>query len=268
MKKIGCKAAILIGLAVLFLGGVLFAGPRGPRRHGRPGPGHRAGPGADRGGWQGGHGRPMMLGRILQKLDLTGEQTNQIKAIREANKEQMKNARKAVAEATKALRETAFQDTNEATIRAAAAALGNALGDKALLKAKTMASIKKVLTAEQITKFNELRAKMRVRVGKSRGRVRDPESYNRLQKSEGSKLRPRRRFNMEKLFETKDTNKDGKLTKEELQAGGDKERPRRFEWLLEKADADGDGALTTEELDAYKEKMKDWQPRRRGWRRW
>lgn len=260
MQKTGCKAAILVGLAVVFLAGVVFAGP-----HGR---GHRSGHGRDRGGWKGGHGRGMMLGRILRKLDLTDEQNEQIKAIREANREKTKDAREAVAEATKALHETAFQDANEAAIRAAATVLGNALGDRAVLRATTMASIKKVLTAEQLEKLAQSRAKMKERAGKFRERMRDPESCDRFSRRRRRGSRPRRGLNVEKLFEAKDANKDGKLTKEELQAGGDKERPGRFEWLLEKADADGDGVLTAEEVEAHKEKMNDWQPRRKGWHRW
>jgi Spy/CpxP family protein refolding chaperone len=210
----------------------------------------------------------MMLGRILRRLDLTDEQNEQIKAIREANKEKMKAAQNTVAEATKALHETSFQDANEATIRAVAATLGSALGDRAVLRATTMASIKKVLTAEQREKLAESRTKMKERVGQFRKGMRDLESCNRFSRRGGPRSRPRRGLNIEKLFETKDTNKDGKLTKEELQAGGDKERPRRFEWLLEKADADGDGTLTVEELEAHKGKMRDRQPRRGTWHRW
>jgi protein CpxP len=263
MKKTGCKAAILIGLAVVFLAGVVFAGPHGRGYHGRRG--------RDKGHWRGGRGRGMMLGRILRKLDLTDEQNEQIKAIREANKEKMKGAGKAVTEATKALHESTSQEADEAGIRAAATALGNALGDRAVLRATTMASIKKILTAEQLEKLKELRAKVKERAGKFRKRMRDPESCDRFSRRRGRGSRPRRGLNVEDLFETKDTNKDGKLTKEELQASDDKERPRRFEWLLEKADADGDGALTAEELEAHKGKMRDWhprQPRRGGWHRW
>jgi Spy/CpxP family protein refolding chaperone len=213
----------------------------------------------------------MMLGRILHRLDLTDEQSEQIKAIQEASKEKTKDAGKAIAEAAKALHEAASQEVNEAGIRAAATAVGNALGDRAVLRATTMASIKKVLTAEQLEKLEELRAKMKERAGRFRKRMGDPKSCDGFSRRRGRGSRPRRGLNVEKLFETKDTNKDGKLTKEELQAGDDKERPRRFEWLLEKADADGDGALTAEELEAHKGKMRDWhprQPRRGGWHRW
>jgi Spy/CpxP family protein refolding chaperone len=214
----------------------------------------------------------MMLGRILHRLDLTNEQNEQIKAIREANREKTKDAREAVAETTKALHEAASQEANEATIRAAATAVGNALGDRAVLRATAMASIKKVLTAEQLEKLEELRAKMKERAGEFRKRMGDPKSCDGFSRRRGRGSRPRRGLNIERLFETKDANKDGKLTKEELQAGDDKERPHRFEWLLEKADADGDGALTAEELEAHKGKMRDGQPRRQprrgGWHRW
>jgi Ca2+-binding EF-hand superfamily protein len=52
---------------------------------------------------------------------------------------------------------------------------------------------------------------------------------------------------IDKLFERLDTNKDGKLTKDEL--------PERPADRIMKADADGDGAVTKEELQAARDKM-------------
>jgi len=179
----------------------------------------------------------------------------------------MEAARKAVAEASKALHEATFQDANEVTIRAAAAALGNALGDKAVLQATTMASIKKVLTGEQLVKLKESRAKMKEWAGQFRERMRDPESHNQFWQR-GAPKSHRQRLNIEKLFETKDTNKDGKLTKQELQAGDNEKRLSRIERFFDKADTDEDGALTTEELKAFKEKMKDGPRQRKGPRGW
>jgi Spy/CpxP family protein refolding chaperone len=268
MKKTRCKTMILTVLAVLVISGIVLATPGGYRHRRGVGGGHHRRRGPAGPAWQGEHGRPMMLERILHKLDLTDEQAEQVKTIREGNKEKMKAARKAVAEATKALHETTFQDANEATIRAAATVLGKALGDKAVLQATRIASIKKVLTGEQLMKLKESRAEMKEWAGQFRERMRDPKSCNRFWQRRGPKSRPRRRLNIEKLFETKDTNKDEKLTKEELQAGDKEERPRRLARFFDKADTDEDGALTTEELKAFKEKMKDRPRWRRGRPHW
>lgn len=271
MTKTGCKAAILIVLALLVLGGQVFAGPGSHGRGGRAGHGFgrgmHGGPGmAGRRGGGDGH---MMFKRILRRLDPNDKQTEQIKAIREANKEKLEAAKKAIAEARKALHEAVIEGANEATVRAAATTLGNALGDQAVLKASTMASIKKILTEEQLAKLKEIRAKMKERAEKFREKMEDPEFRGKKFRHHRGPWHKRgddrrghtRGLKIDRLFETKDTNQDGKLTKEEFRAGEGQERSFRGKRVFEKADTDGDGALTVAELKAFKEKMKD-RPRR------
>lgn len=57
------------------------------------------------------------------------------------------------------------------------------------------------------------------------------------------------------MFEETDTNKDGKITKAEFQAQGDK--------IFAKMDTDGDGVITKEETEA---KRKEWEAKRAEWK--
>jgi len=80
----------------------------------------------------------------LQKLDLTEEQRTQIKTIRDDSKENMKVAREAVMEAQRNLRQAVISDANEAVIRSVASAIGDAIGNEAILKVSVMTQIKTV----------------------------------------------------------------------------------------------------------------------------
>jgi len=108
----------------------------------------------------------MVLMGILNRLDLTDEQNEKIKDIQDDNKDKMEAAKKAIAEATKALHEAVADGADEAAIRAAGTKLGNAISEQAVLGATTISSIKKVLTDEQLTKLKEFQEKMKDRVGK------------------------------------------------------------------------------------------------------
>jgi Spy/CpxP family protein refolding chaperone len=101
----------------------------------------------------------MMLRLILHTLDLTDEQRELIEEILDEARPDMEAAQEAVAEASTVLREAVMQGADEDTIRAAASALGDAIGDQAVLKARTMASIKAVLTEEQLAELEELLAR-------------------------------------------------------------------------------------------------------------
>ena len=136
------------------------------------------GPGFGR-GTLGVHDRDTMLMRILHRLDLTDEQTEQIKAIHESNKDKGEAAKKEIAEATKALHEAVAEGADEATIRAAGTKLGNAMSEGAVLKVTTVTSIEKVLTEGQLEKLKELQEKMKERIGQLRERIEDPEFRDR-----------------------------------------------------------------------------------------
>jgi len=113
----------------------------------------------------------MMLGRILQRLNLTDEQRQSIRKVLEGAKADMETSRKAVADAARALHEAATQGTDEAAIREAAATLGKAIGEQAVARVKIMASVKEVLTEEQLAELE----KMRTQRGDMRDRIRAPE---------------------------------------------------------------------------------------------
>ena len=206
MKNKRIKVTILVVLAVLFFSGLVFAslGGRGRGRGQDPGFGRwtrgrggmraqdtdfgrgtRGGrgmraQGTDFGrGTRGVHDRDTMLMRILHRLDLTDEQTEQIKAIHESNKDKGEAVKKEIAEATKALHEAVAEGADEATIRAAGTKLGNAMSEGAVLKVTTVTSIEKVLTEGQLEKLKELQEKMKERIGQLRERIEDPEFRNR-----------------------------------------------------------------------------------------
>jgi hypothetical protein len=107
--------------------------------------------------------------RILRQLDLTDEQVEAINEVLKANQEKAETAGKAVAEATKGLHEAVIKG-DEAGIREAATKLGKAIGNGAVLRAATMASVKKVLTDEQRAELDELIAELKERAAK----IKDP----------------------------------------------------------------------------------------------
>ena len=197
MKKTGWKTAIIAVLVVAVVSSLALAAWGGRGRGGRRGLGYgRDLPGGPRMGPQlgaMGPGGPGMLGRgrgrdgypmplmMLRRLDLTDEQVDAIKKIVEESKEKSEAAIKAVAEATKGLHETVTEG-DEAKIREAATNLGKAIGDQAVLKAATMASVKEVLTDEQLKELEELKAKMKERAEKLPEEMKGPEFGPRFQR--------------------------------------------------------------------------------------
>jgi periplasmic protein CpxP/Spy len=130
---------------------------------GMPG-GPGMGPGAGMPGMGQGPGGPDgMMGAIMHKLDLTDEQREKIETIMDENHAKTSAARRAVEKARRSLEEAIAADANEPVIRKAAAAVGTAIGDEAVLKVKTMKEIKAVLTPEQIKKLDEIKAEMKSR---------------------------------------------------------------------------------------------------------
>jgi Spy/CpxP family protein refolding chaperone len=112
----------------------------------------------------GGPGGPDgIIGVIMHRLNLTDTQREKIETILDASRDKMETAREAVDKAHKALQDAIAADANETAIRSAAAALGTAIGDEAVLKAATMKEIKAVLTADQLKKLADIQAKMKER---------------------------------------------------------------------------------------------------------
>ncbi len=277
MAKTGGKKVSVLIFAMAVLAGQALAGP-GSRAQGLRG-GPAPGPGAPGPGW--GLGQPMRLGCMLGPgpvqglgwLDLAAEQIEAIKQVHETNKEAMQAAQKAVAEATKALHEAVLAG-NEADIQAAATNLGSAIGQSALLRAATMASIKAVLTAEQQAKLEQLQTRIRQRAwdlgqempglglagpslglrhqrrGAGLGAWRGPHAAGLWPYGPGRVWG----LGIDRLFELRDADQDGKLTLEELQAGPGR-CPLAVQEVFDKIDTDADGALSVEELEAFKEQL-------------
>ncbi|MBN1506227.1 MAG: Spy/CpxP family protein refolding chaperone [Sedimentisphaerales bacterium] len=242
--KTGWKMAVVVVVVVALVGSVAVAGPgggwgRGPA-HARgpaigPGMGMGMGPGMGAGMGMGPGTGPCMLGAgpmrpprgnalgaIGAWLDLTREQKTQIREIQEKGKKDAEAARDAVADARDALHEAVISGAAEAKIRAAATALGEAIGNEAALHAKTMAAVKAVLTEEQRKEFDEMRAE-RPGLGQRAphgpgpfcpwvGPNQGPQARMRGQGSGGGPVPT------EQMFKAADTNKDGKLTRQELRA--------------------------------------------------
>lgn len=101
------------------------------------------------------------FGRLLQlrsELDLSDEQRTEIREIVKSHKSEIAAAMKPVVEKRRALREATLAETpNEQAIRTAAADLGKALGDVAVVGAKIKAEVREVLTPEQREKIKSHR---------------------------------------------------------------------------------------------------------------
>jgi Spy/CpxP family protein refolding chaperone len=155
---------LAIMAAILIWNGLAFADDSNscPAKHGPPpermgdhrGPMGPGGPGMENRGAPG-----MILPFLLDKLDLTSEQNEKIHTIMDASRDNAEAARKAIEQASRVLHMAIVDGNDEATIRTAAAAVGKAIGDEAVLRAKTLTDIKKVLTSEQQEKLKEMLAK-------------------------------------------------------------------------------------------------------------
>jgi Spy/CpxP family protein refolding chaperone len=99
----------------------------------------------------------------MRELDLTDAQREKIEGIVEARQEKVDAARRTLAKAHKTLAKATQGDANEAAIRGAAAALGTAIGDEAVLRVAILKEIKAVLTAEQLAQLETLKGKMKGR---------------------------------------------------------------------------------------------------------
>ena len=138
-------------------------GPGGMGRGmmGQGGPGMRGGPGGPFG----------MAGLPLRGLELTDAQREQVRTIMESHSADQKAVGDKMIAARKALHEAIAADTlDEAAIRAAAAEVGAAEADAAVLQAKIHGEVFAILTPEQVKKAKELRSEMENRMKEGRGR--------------------------------------------------------------------------------------------------
>jgi hypothetical protein len=176
--------------------------------------------------------------RGLYRLDLTEEQRELIGDILEAGRDACEAGREAVANATKALHTAVTEGADETAIREAAAGLGTVLGDQAVLKAGTIASVKEVLTEEQIGQLQEMKdAEPGERLGGAGtwgggfrgGRFPHPPGRGPGGPGRGPGMGPGAGLGIDRLIDNVDTDGDGTLTAEELEAFKEnmKGRPRR-----------------------------------------
>ena len=140
------------------------AGPQAGAIPHAPGP---MGPGMGMGGPGGGcvfccplGPAPGGLLRLGWWLDLTEEQAKQIEAIYDKAQVDANTAADAVTSARDALHKAVTGGATEVQVRAAAIALGTAIGNQAALAAKTLASAKAVLTDEQHKELEKIQTKM------------------------------------------------------------------------------------------------------------
>jgi len=206
---------------------------------------------------------------MQEKLGLTDEQAAQLQQLRTSQQETMKASREAIQQKREALGEAVQSGADEQAIRAAAAELGTALGDAAVLRAAHVAEVKKILTPEQLEKMQQFKEEHKGLRGKMGG----PGMWGRGKgkgfraaegrpgcpmKAEGPRgpRGPRGQWGPQgrrgpwgppdpnQIIEMKDTNGDGKLSLEEFSAT---KMPIPAE-IFEKADTNGDGFLTADEL--------------------
>jgi len=197
MNTTGKKIAILVVPAVAILAVLVLctelSAARGSGRYGggrggwdRPGMGPQVKPERDmrtplRQRSAGPNSSATGIMQLVRRLDLTDEQSEQIKETIKTNREKIQAAQKAVAEARKALNEAVVEGADEAAIREAATAVGKALGDAAVLRANTTASVKAILTEEQRTKLEELRKEGQERRANRTGEMQRPGGRVRFQ---------------------------------------------------------------------------------------
>jgi len=141
-------------------------GPGGPGGAGMmgPGPGMRGGPG----------GGPFgMIGPELRMLDLTDAQHQQVRAVLDSHKDELKAIGDRMQTARKALHDAITADAvDETAIRTKAAEVALVDADAAVLRAKMHAAVFAVLTPEQQQKAKELRGTMENRMKGGRERIR------------------------------------------------------------------------------------------------
>jgi Spy/CpxP family protein refolding chaperone len=112
---------------------------------------------AGHGGW-GGHGHPGL--RLAKALDLSREQTEQVKAIFLKHRDGIAPLRKEMASERREMRKLIQSDEpDEAAIREQARKIASTGGDLAVRRAMMAREVRAVLTPEQIVKLRALQEK-------------------------------------------------------------------------------------------------------------
>lgn len=142
-RRIAYGALAAGALLLVLLPALATAGP-----HGRRGPGFGHGPGMGPG--HGPMGMGFAMGRLVERLDLTEAQRDEIHGVLEARREAGAGAREEMRAARKALFEQIHaEETDEGAIRQAAADVAALEADLAVERSLTLQEVRNVLTPEQ-----------------------------------------------------------------------------------------------------------------------
>ena len=297
MKTKGYRISLLAMLVVLVFGSQLLAKPpkkkgHKPKRQGqqlqyqhrhgqgpgvvigrgrRPGMPGRGRPGFTRGPRNGGM---QGIARVVHQLNLTPEQRKKVRTIVMSSKKKTAAAHQAVMKSQMNLHRLVIAGAEKNTVHKAAAAVGKAIGNEAVVQAGMVKSVTQVLTASQRKKLKEIMARAKPVPGKHKPKVKGrPVHKNAAKKVKRALVHKKadqksgRKFKgMARLFQ-KDANKDGRLTKKEL-IGNNKKAQPRIENLFKRADKNKDGVLTRKELEnmrrSPKKRAGKGNPRRHG----
>ncbi|TRZ99111.1 MAG: periplasmic heavy metal sensor [Deltaproteobacteria bacterium] len=155
MKTLHKGFTALVLLTAVAVGATMVSGNAWAYRGGNGG-GQCGCEGRD-GGWKG-HGQPG--DRMAKALDLTKEQTEQVKAIFLKHRDETASLRKAMMSERRELRTlTQAEKADEAAIREQAKKIAATTGDLAVRRASIAREVRAVLTPEQIRKFRTLQEK-------------------------------------------------------------------------------------------------------------
>ncbi|MBA3805673.1 MAG: Spy/CpxP family protein refolding chaperone [Acidobacteria bacterium] len=163
-KTLDSRAALLFALALsLFLS--IFSAAQARAQSGEAAQQPPQSEPAQGTGARGGRGRDP-----LRELNLTFDQLQQIRAIREQNRDELRAIRQRLAEAFRALDEAVYSDNvNDALIEERARELGAAQAAVSRARALTELKIRRVLTPEQLNTLRAMRQQARAE-GRKTGR--------------------------------------------------------------------------------------------------
>jgi Spy/CpxP family protein refolding chaperone len=108
-----------------------------------------------------------LITRHQEELGVTDEQLQQLKELNEDN-DDIQAAREEVRELREQLQQLVRQGADEQQLRAAAALIGSAIGDVAVLQAEKHAAVEQILTQEQLDQIKELTEEIKNRMRQRR----------------------------------------------------------------------------------------------------
>jgi protein CpxP len=152
-KKIRTAMLVIALMAFLAVPAITMAAPHrhGHGPHGEPGPGE-------------------MMRMLADRLDMTEEQRDQVKALHQQHRQAMEAQRDQMREAQRELADQMHAATfDEGAIRNAAATVAALKADLAVAKAALHQEVRALLTPEQLEQFNEMQERRRERMEEGKG---------------------------------------------------------------------------------------------------